>query len=338
MTCQSSPPFTRRRALAAVAGGLASAVAATSPLCAMAQAAWPAKPVRLVIPFPAGGSTDIVGRLIADRLSQNLQQPFVIDNRAGAGGTSGSDLVAKAPADGYTVLMGTSSTHAIASSLYAKLPYDTARDFAPVTLLGTATILLVVHPSVSANSVRELIALAKAQSTRLNYGSTGNGSVSHLTAEYFKSMAGIEMQHVPYKGDSPMTIDLVAGRIGVAFGTAVAFLPYVQTGKLRALAVTNAKPSPVAPGLPTVASSTELAGFEALQWFGLLAPAGTNKEIVAKLNDEVGKVLRQGDVRERLLGLGMEVAGEGPETFARFMRTEGAKWGKIVKDSGAKVD
>jgi tripartite-type tricarboxylate transporter receptor subunit TctC len=195
----------------------------------------------------------------------------------------------------------------------------------------------VVHPEVPANSVRELIALAKAQPNKLSYGSTGNGSVSHLTAEYFKSMAGVEMQHVPYKGDSPMTVDLVAGRVGVAFGTAVAFLPYVQSGKLRALAVTNAKPSPVAPSLPTVASAG-LAGFEALQWFGLLAPAGTPKEIVAKLNDEVGKVLRQADVRERLQGLGMDVVGNGPEAFAGFMRAEGVKWGKIVKDSGAKVD
>ena len=338
LRCQTPPSFTRRQALALAAGSIAGALAAVVPLHALAQAAsWPTKPVRLVIPFPAGGSTDIVGRLVADKLSQSLNQPFVIDNRAGAGGTTGSDLVAKAPPDGYTVLMGTSSTHAIASSLYTKLPYDAARDFAPVTLLGTATILLVVHPDVPANSVRELIALAKAQPNKLSYGSTGNGSVSHLTAEYFKSMAGVEMQHVPYKGDSPMTVDLVAGRVSVAFGTAVAFLPYVQSGKLRALAVTNAKLSPVVPSLPTVASAG-LAGFEALQWFGLLAPAGTPKEIVAKLNDEVGKVLRQADVRERLQGLGMDVVGDGPDAFSGFMRAEGVKWGKIVKDSGAKVD
>ena len=335
---QSSPPtrFTRRSALAALTSTIGGALGAISPLRAVAQA-WPARPVRLVIPFPAGGSTDIVGRLLADKLSQSLGQPFVIDNRAGAGGTMGSDLVAKAAADGYTVLMGTSSTHAIASSLYAKLPYDAARDFAPVTLLGTATILLVVHPSLPANSVRELITLAKAQPTSISYGSTGNGSVSHLTAEYFKSVAGIEMQHVPYKGDAPMTVDLVAGRIGVAFGTAVAFLPYVQSGKLRALAVTNAKPSPVAPSLPTVAASG-LPGFEALQWFGLLAPAGTPKETVVRLSDEVANTLRQSDVRERLQSLGMEVVGDGPDAFAAFMRAENAKWAEVVKNAGVKVD
>jgi len=306
--------------------------------CAAAQAqGWPNKPVRFVIPFPAGGSTDIVGRLIGEKLGQSLGQPFVIDNRAGAGGTTGSDLVAKAAPDGYTLLMGTSSTHAIASSLYAKLPYDATRDFAPVSLLGTATILLVVNPSVPAKSVRELVALAKAQPGQLTFASSGNGSVSHLTGEYFKSLAGIDMQHIPYKGDSPMTVDLVSGRVSMAFGTAVAFLPYVQSGKLNALAVTNAKPSAVAPGLPTVADAG-LNGFEALQWFGLLMPAATPKEIVDKLQSEVARVLRMPDVRERLQGLGIEIVGSSPDAFASFMQAETRKWGKIVKDSGAKVD
>ena len=183
--------------------------------CAFAQA-WPSKPIRLVIPFPAGGSTDIVGRLIADKLTQSLGQPVVVDNRGGAGGTTGSDVVAKAAPDGYTLLMGTSSTHAIAPALYPKLPYDVVRDFSPVTLLGMATILMVVHPSVPAKSVAEFVALAKAKPGQLMFGSTGNGSVSHLTAEHFKSAAGIDMQHVPYKGDTPMTLDLVAGRVHVA--------------------------------------------------------------------------------------------------------------------------
>ncbi|MCX7161093.1 MAG: tripartite tricarboxylate transporter substrate-binding protein, partial [Proteobacteria bacterium] len=252
---------------------------------AAAHAQWPTKPVRFVVPFPAGGSTAVVGRLIAEHLRQGLGQSFVIDNRAGAGGTTGSDAVAKAAPDGYTMLIGTSSTHAIASGLYgAKLPYDQVKDFAPVTLLGSATILLVVHPSVAAKSVPELIALAKAKPGTLNFASSGNGGVSHLTGEYFKSLAGVEMQHVPYKGDTPMIIDLVAGRVSLAFGTAVAFLPYVQKGALNSLAVTNARPSPVAPNLPTVAAT--LPGFEALQWFGLLMPAGTPADIVAKLNAE----------------------------------------------------
>jgi tripartite-type tricarboxylate transporter receptor subunit TctC len=323
------PLPSRRHVIAALALALGSGTA-------FAQA-WPAKPIKLVIPFPAGGSTDIVGRLIADKLSQSLGQPVVVDNRAGAGGTAGSDVAAKSPPDGYTLLLGTSSTHAIAPALYPKLPYDVTRDFVPVSLLGTATILMVVHPSVQAKSVAEFVALAKAKPGQLMFGSTGNGSVSHLTAEYFKSGAGIDMQHVPYKGDSPMTLDLVAGRVQVAFGTAVAFLPYVQSGKLNALAVTDAKPSPIAPKLPTVAASG-LPGFEALQWFGLLAPAGTPKDIVARVNADVGKALQQPDVQEKLQGLGMQIVGGPADSFGAFLRTEAAKWGKIVKDSGAKVD
>jgi tripartite-type tricarboxylate transporter receptor subunit TctC len=320
--------LTRRGAVAALALGLAGG--------AFAQA-WPSRPIRLVVPFPAGGSTDIVGRLIGDKLSQGLGQPVVVDNRGGAGGTTGSDLVAKSPADGYTIVMATSSTHAIAASLYPKLPYDPVRDFAPITLVGTATILMVVHPSVPAQNVAEFIALAKSKPGQIMFGSTGNGSVSHLTAEYFKSMAGVELQHVPYKGDSPMTIDLVAGRVQLAFGTAVAFLPYVQGGKLNALAVTDAKPSPVAPKLPTVAASG-LPGFEALQWFGLLAPAGTPKEVLVRLNTEIQKVLQMHEVQEKLQSLGIQIAAGGPDHFAGFIRSETVKWGKIVKASGAKVD
>ena len=316
---------------------LRTAIAAVLVLTAAgAHAQWPNKPVRFVVPFPAGGSTDVVGRLIAEHLRLSFGQSFVIDNRAGAGGTTGSDVAAKAAPDGYTMLIGTSSTHAIAASLYGKLPYDQVRDFAPVTLLGSATILLVVHPSVSAKSVQELIALAKAKPGSLNFASSGNGGVSHLTGEYFKSLAGIEMQHVPFKGDTPMIIDLVAGRVSLAFGTAVAFLPYVQKGALNALAVTNAKPSPVAPNLHTVAET--LPGFEALQWFGILMPAGTPPEIVARLNAELLKVLRIPEVRERLQSMGIEIAGNSPAEFAAFMRSETMKWGRIVKDSGAKVD
>ena len=307
-----------------------------STSAAIAQT-WPAKPIRIVVPFPAGGSTDIVGRLLADKLSQSLGQAVVVDNRAGAGGTSGSDVAAKSAPDGYTFLLGTSSTHAIAPALYPKLAYDPVKDFAPVSLVGTATILMVVHPSVPAKSVAEFVALAKAKPGAMMFGSTGNGSVSHLTAEYFKSLAGIDMQHVPYKGDAPMTLDLVAGRVQVAFGTAVAFLPQVQAGKLNALAVTDARPSPVAPQLPTVAASG-LPGFEVLQWFGLLAPAGTPREIVARLNADVGKALQHPDVQEKLKGLGMQIVGGPPEQFGSFMRAEAVKWARIVKDSGAKVD
>jgi tripartite-type tricarboxylate transporter receptor subunit TctC len=313
--------------------------AAAVALCgapAFAQS-WPTRPIHLVVPFPAGGSTDIVGRLVADKLAAALGQSVVVDNKAGAGGTTGSELVAKAPPDGYTLLLGTSSTQAIAPHLYARPPYDATRDFAPVTLIGTATILMVVHPSVPVQTVGEFIALARAHPNQFMFGSTGNGSVSHLTAEYFKSQAGVQMQHVPYKGDAPMTLDLVAGRVQVAFGTAVAFLPYVQSGKLHALAVTDAKPSPVVPNVPTVASSG-LPNFEALQWFGLLAPTGTPKDVIARVNAEVGKALQQPDVQDKLKALGMQVMGAGPDAFGAFMRAEDVKWGKIVRDSGAKVD
>jgi len=301
------------------------------------HAQWPAKPVRFIVPFPAGGSTDIVARVLAEKLGQGLGQAFVIDNRGGAGGTTGSDVAAKAAPDGYTLLIGTSSTHAIAGSLYGKLPYDAVRDFAPVSMIGTATIMLVAHPSVPAKSVRELVALAKAQPTLLTFASSGNGGVSHLTGEYFKAQAGVQMQHIPYKGDTPMIADLVGGRVSVAFGTAVAFLPHVQSGKLNALAVTNAKASPVAPGLPTVAEAG-YPGFEALQWFGLLMPAGTPPEIVGRLNAEVARVLRLPDVSERFKGLGIEISSGTPAEFAAFMRAETAKWGRIVRESGAKVD
>jgi tripartite-type tricarboxylate transporter receptor subunit TctC len=321
--------FTRRRALAALTIALPAARA-------FAQS-WPAHAIKLVVPFPAGGSTDIVARMIGEKLSTALGQPVVIDNRGGAGGTLGSDIVAKAPADGYTMLIATSSTHAIAPSLYTKLPYDPLRDFAPVSLIGTATILLVTNPSLPVKSVAELIAYAKAHPGQLQFGSTGNGSVSHLTAEYFKSSAGIDMQHVPYKGDSPLSVDLIAGRVQVAFGTAVAFLPYVQQGKLNALAVTDAKPSPVAPNLPTVASSG-LPGFEALQWFGILVPAGTPRDVVARLNADIGKILQMPDVADRFRSLGIAITAGTPGQFTAFLRSENAKWGKIVKASGAKVD
>jgi tripartite-type tricarboxylate transporter receptor subunit TctC len=313
---------------------VAIAIIAASPLCS-AQS-WPSRPVHFVVPFPAGGSTDVVGRLIADRLADSLKQPFVVENRAGAGGTLGSDVVAKAPPDGYTMLLGTSSTQAIAASLYAKLPYDPSRDFAPVSLIGTATILLVVNPAVPARSVRELIALAKTKPGRLTFASSGNGSVSHLTGAYFASQAGISLQHIPYKGDTPMITDLIGGQVSLAFGTAVAFLPQVQTGKLVALAVADAKPSPIAPGLPTIAET--LPGFEALQWFGVLMPAGTPADVVAKLHAEIDRVLRMPGVRERLASVGIEVAQKSPAEFGAFIQSETAKWGKIVRDSGAKID
>jgi tripartite-type tricarboxylate transporter receptor subunit TctC len=291
----------------------------------------------MIVPFPAGGATDIVGRLIAQKLVEAWGQQVIVDNRGGAGGTIGSELAAKSPPDGYTILVGTSSTHAIAPSLYGRLGYDPVRDFVPVTLIANATILLAVHPSVPVRNVRELIALAKREPNALTFASSGNGGISHLVGEHFKSVAGIQMLHVPYKGDTPALFDLASGQVHLMFGTAVSFLPYVQSKRLNALAVTNPKRSPIVPAVPTVVESG-LPGFEALQWFGIFAPAGTPKDIVAKLHNEIVRILRLPDVRERMTALGAEVVGSSPEQFASFQKADTAKWAKVVKTSGAKID
>jgi tripartite-type tricarboxylate transporter receptor subunit TctC len=315
---------------------LAAPLFAVAAGFAVAQG-YPVKPVRMVVPFPAGGATDIVGRIVAQKLTEAWGHQVIVDNRGGAGGTIGSDVVAKSAPDGYTIVVATSSTHAIAPSLYSKLGYDPVRDFAPVTLLANATILLAVHPSVPARNVRELIALAKRQPNALSFASSGNGGISHLVGEQFKSLGGIQMLHIPYKGDTPALTDLVSGQVSLMFGTAVSFLPYVKSGRLNALAVTNPKRSPIVPDIPTVAESG-LPGFEALQWFGILAPAGTPKEIVARLNGEIVKILRLPEVRERMSSLGAEIVGSTPEQFASFLKADTAKWAKIVKESGAKID
>ncbi len=298
---------------------------------------YPSKPVRMIVPFPPGGATDIVGRLIAQKLTDSWGTQVIVDNRAGAGGTIGSDVAAKSPPDGYTILMGTSSTHAVAPSLYSKLPYDPLRDFAPVTLVASATILLAVHPSLPAKTVRDLIALAKKQSDALSFASSGSGGISHLVGEQFKSVAGVQMVHVPYKGDTPALIDLVSGQVHLMFGTAVSFLPYVKAGRLNALAVTNPKRSPIVPDVPTI-SESGLPGFEAMQWFGILAPAGVSNDIIAKLHADIVKAVRLPDVRARMTSLGAEVIGSTPAEFSAFQKADAAKWAKVVKVSGAKID
>ena len=298
---------------------------------------YPLKSVRIIVPFPAGGATDIMARLVAQRLSEMWGQQVIVDNRGGAAGTIGSDLAAKSAPDGYTILVGTSSTHAIAQSLYAKLPYDSVKDFAPVTGLATSTIVLSTHPSVPAKSVRELIALAKAQPNALSFASSGSGSVSHLVAEMFKSQAGIQMLHVPYKGDTQALADLVGGQVSLEFGTALSFIPHIQAGKLKALAVTSLARSPVMSDVPTVAESG-LKGFEALQWYGLFAPAGTPREIVARINADTVKTLRTNDVKERLAKLASDVVANTPDEFAAFQKSEINKWAQVVKQSGARID
>ena len=313
------------------------ALLAASAAAASHAQSWPEKPLRFIVPFPPGGSTDVVARALAEKLRDRLGQPVVVENRAGAGGTIGSDIASKAAPDGYTLLIGTSSTHAIAPGVFSNPPYDPVRDFAPVTLVGAATVMLVTHPSVPAKSVAELIALAKAEPQRLTFASSGTGGVSHLIGEYFKSRAGIEMLHVPYKGDTPMITDLIGGQVSLAFGTAVAFLPHVQKGALKALAVTSAKPSPIAPDLPTVADSG-LPGFEALQWFGILMPAKTPQPIVERMNRELAAILAMPDVRERFTSMGIELSGGSAESFAEFMASEARKWQAIAKDAGVKVN
>ena len=311
-----------------------AALAAAAPVAAQT---YPTKPVRMVVPFPAGGATDIVGRLIAQKLTESWGQQVVVDNRGGAGGTIGSEIAAKSPPDGYTMLVGTSSTHAVAPSIYPKLGDDPARDFTPVTLIANATILLAVHPSLPARSVRELVALAKKQPNALSFASSGNGGISHLVGEHFKSVAGVQMLHVPYKGDSPALVDLVSGQVHLMFGTAVSFLPYVKSGRLNALAVTSPKRSPIIPDAPTVAESG-LPGFEALQWFGIFLPAGASKDVVAKVNGDVVKSLKMADIRERMASLGAEVVGSTPEQLAAFVRADTTKWARVVKQSGARIE
>jgi len=312
------------------------AVAGIFPVLAHAQA-YPGKTIRMIVPFPAGGATDIVARLVAQKLGETLGQQVIVDNRGGAAGTIGSDLAAKAPADGYTILVGTSSTHAIAQSLYAKLSYDSVKDFAPVVGLATATIVLSTHPSVPVKTVKDLIALAKAKPNALSFASSGSGGVSHLVGEMFKAQAGVQMLHVPYKGDAQALADLAGGQVSLEFGTALSFLPYIQSGRLKALAVTSLQRSAVMPEVPTVAESG-LKGFEALQWFGVFAPAGTRPDVVARLNSEIVKILQTADMRERLAKLASEVMANTPEEFAAFQKGEIAKWAKVVKDSGARID
>jgi tripartite-type tricarboxylate transporter receptor subunit TctC len=260
-----------------------------------------------------------------------------VENRAGAGGAIGSDFVAKSPADGYTMLVGTSSTMAIAPYVYSKLPYEPTRDLAPVSLLGTADIMIVVNAEVPVRSVKELLDYARANPGKLTFASGGNGSISHLLGEYFKSMAQVDLLHVPYKGDAQMVTDLIGGQVNMAFGTAVAFLPHVKSGKVVSIAVTNPKRSTTQTQLPTV-SEAGVPGYDAVQWFGIAVPAGTPQPVVHRLNDEIRAILAMPAVRARFTELGFDVVGDKPEEFATFLRAENTKWKKIAEIAGTKLD
>ena len=298
---------------------------------------YPTRPIRLVVPFPAGGTTDILAREVAQKLTEVLGQAVVVDNRPGAAGNIGSDLVAKSAPDGYTLLMGTVGTHAINPSLYSKMPYDHVKDFAPVVLVAGVPNVLVVNPALPGNSVSDLIKLAKDKPGQINFASSGSGTSIHLSGELFKTMAGVDMTHVPYKGSSPALTDLIGGQVQIMFDNLPSALPQIKGGRLRAIALTSLKRAPVLPDIPTI-NESGLPGFEASSWFGVLAPAGTPVAIVARINTEVNKWLQSADAREKLLGQGAEAAGGSPERFANHIRAESEKWAKVVKASGAKVD
>jgi len=322
------------RSLALVA---CSAFALLGAPSALAQAPFPTKPVRLVVPFPAGGTTDILARAAAQKLSETLGQQVIVDNRPGAGGNIGAELVAKAPADGYTLLMGTVGTHAINPSLYAKMPYDHVKDFAPVILVAGVPNVLVVNPDLPFKTVADVVAYAKANPGKLNFASSGSGTSIHLSGELFKVMAGVQMTHVPYKGSAPALTDLIGGQVQLMFDNLPSALPQIKGGKLRAVAVTSTTRAAALPDVPTVAESG-LPGFESSSWFGILAPAGTPKDIIAKINTDVQKWLSTPEAKEKLLGQGAIAAGGSPDDFAKHIQAETAKWAKVVKESGAKVD
>ncbi len=317
----------------------ATAVAiATLSLQAHAQTqAWPSKPIRYVVPFAAGGSTDIMGRTIAEKLSVALGQPVVVENKPGAGGGLGAAEVAKAAPDGYTIMGGTISTHAINASLYKDLPYDPVKDFVAITLIARVPNMLVVNNDVKAKDVAELIKLMKANPGKWNFASAGNGTSQHLSGELFKGMAGVEMQHIPYKGSPPALTDVMGGSVSMTFDNITTAWPLAKAGKLRALAVTTAKRSPVAPEVPTLAESG-LPGYEVGSWQGVFAPAGVPPAIVARLNTEIVKIINMPDVQKKIIDLGAEPVGDTAEQFGAFVKTEVVKWGDVVKKSGAKVD
>jgi tripartite-type tricarboxylate transporter receptor subunit TctC len=323
--------------------GSAAALGLLSALpSAWAQATWPTRPVRIVVPFAPSGTTDLLARALAPELSRVLGQPFTVDNRAGAGGNIGAELVAKAEKDGYTFLMGTVGTHGINKALYKSLPYDPQKDFAPVTLVAGVPNVMVMNTdkarALNINNVADFVRHAKANPGRLNMASSGNGTSIHLAGELFKNQTGIFMTHIPYRGSGPALSDMLAGTMDVMFDNLPSAMPHIKAGKLTAFAVTSAQRSAALPDVPTVAEAGKLNGFEASSWFGLLAPAGTPPDIVNRVQQEVAKALNLPAVKERLLSQGAIPSGNSPQEFARLIDSEIAKWAGVVKASGAKVD
>ena len=297
---------------------------------------YPAKPIRLVAPSTPGDAPDVIARLVADKLSVALGQQVVVENRPGAGGVVGSEAVAKSAPDGYTLIMGNAGSHGINAAVYSKLPYDIQRDFAPVSQVAVAPNVMVINPGIPANSVAEFIAYAKSQPGKLSYASGGNGSSAHMSMELFKSMAGVDVQHVPYKGSSPALTDLIGGQVAVFIGNMPPTVPHIKAGKLRALAVTTKGRSALMPELPTIADT--LPGYETVAWFGVLAPAGTPPEVVNRLSAEIGKIARSPEMREKLTAMGAEPVGGTPEEFKAVIDRDIAKWKPLAQKVGIKVD
>jgi tripartite-type tricarboxylate transporter receptor subunit TctC len=302
-----------------------------------AQQSYPSKPVRMVLPYPPGGGSDTIGRPLAQKLTESLGQQVVVENRGGANGNIGMEHVARATPDGYTIVFALTAQLAINPGLYSRVPYDPVKDFAPITLLGTGAYILVVHPSLPAKSLKQLVALAKAQPGQIAYSSSGNGSGGHLAAELLNSMAGIRMLHVPYKGGGPALMDLIAGQVQVLFSTQLASWPHIQSGRIRALAVSTAKRPASIPDLPTVAEAG-LPGYDSGVWYGVLAPAGTPRDIIARLNGDVIRALNQPDYRGLLVNNAIDPIGSPPEQLGQYIKTELVKWAKVVKDAGVRVD
>jgi tripartite-type tricarboxylate transporter receptor subunit TctC len=325
-----SRTFSSTRRTLTIAAASALGLLALTPL---AQA-FPTKAITIIVPFSAGGTTDILARVLGQFISKDLGQPVIIDNRAGAGGNIGTQLVARAAPDGHTILMGTVGTHAINQSLYPKLAFDPIKDFAPLTRVALVPNLLVANPAQPFKTVKELMAYAKANPGKVTFGSSGSGTSIHLSGELFKQMAGVDIQHVAYKGSAPAVNDLLGNHIAIMFDNMPSAISHVKAGKLRPLAVTTAQRSPALPDVPTIAEAG-VPGYEATSWFGLLAPAKTPAPVVAKLNASILKALADPDVKKKLLEQGAEPAGETPAQFAAFIASETVKWGKIVKQSGA---
>jgi tripartite-type tricarboxylate transporter receptor subunit TctC len=323
----------RMKRMAALMVGLALAAGADS----VGGQTWPSKPIRWVVPFAPGGTTDILARTVGDKLSVALGVPVIIENKPGAGGGVGAEFTARAAPDGYTIMGGTISTHAINASLYNKLPYDPVKDFAAITLIARVPNMLVVNPAVPAKDVKELIVLLKANPGKYTFASSGNGTSQHLSGELFKTMAGVEMQHIPYKGSPPALQDVMGGQVTMTFDNITTAWTLAKDGRLRALAVTTARRSAVAPDVPTLAESG-LPGFEVGSWQGVFAPAGTPPDIVKRLNAEIVKILNQPDVKEKLVALGAEPVGNSTEEFSAMVKAEVVKWSDVVKKSGARVD